>query len=317
MLETRFKVIFLLVVLFAASLPVIAILRGTVSTPYEAEPRPAEQDQGASNPELASAEEPLEEELVVIPAGPFIFGTNRGGFDEQPERTIYLDQFLIDRYEVTNAQYAAFVKTTGHRKSGPPSRYAKNTLRMRGVNQPAVYVSWEDAKAYCEWRGRRLPSEAEWEKAMRGPDGRLWPWGNVEVPNAANWARVDDGFEVAAPVGRVKSDASPYGVMDGAGNVMEWVNDWYLEGAYAAASERNPESPEYGTYKVLRGAAYTSSGSDLRITARSKMMLDFRDETIGFRCAQSSAENGRSSGGVGPEKIIGNRSSRGSETRPK
>ena len=138
MLETRFKVIFLLVVLFAASLPIIAILRGTISTPFEAEPQSAEQDQSASNPESASDEEPLEEELVVIPAGPFVLGTNRGGFDEQPERTIYLDQFLIDRYEVTNAQYAAFVKATGHRKSGPPSRYAKNTLRMRGVNQPAV-----------------------------------------------------------------------------------------------------------------------------------------------------------------------------------
>ncbi|MBA5869971.1 MAG: SUMF1/EgtB/PvdO family nonheme iron enzyme [Nitrospira sp. CR2.1] len=317
MLETRFKVVFLFAVLFAASLPIIAILRGTISTPFESASTHSDAEVIDTGLDGAASEDPLPEELVVIPAGPFVLGTNRGGFDEQPERKIYLDEFRIDRYEVTNAQYAAFVKATGHRKSGPPSRYAKNTLRMRGVNQPAVYVSWEDAKAYCEWRGRRLPSEAEWEKAMRGPDGRLWPWGNVEVPNAANWARVDDGFEVAAPVGRVKSDASPYGVMDGAGNVMEWVNDWYLEGAYAAASERNPESPEYGTYKVLRGAAYTSSGSDLRITARSKMMQDFRDETIGFRCAQSSAENVRSSGGVGQEKIIENRSSRGSETRPK
>jgi formylglycine-generating enzyme required for sulfatase activity len=289
MLETRFKVIFLIVVLFAASLPLIAILRGTISTPFEVEPPYAKQESTSSASESSSSEEPLAEELVTIPAGPFVRGTDKGGFDERPERTIYLDAFLIDRYEVTNAQYAAFVKATGHRKSGPPSRYAKNTMRMRGVNQPVVYVSWEDAKAYCEWRGRRLPTEAEWEKAMRGTDGRLWPWGNIEVPNGANWARVDDGFEVAAPVGHVRSDASPYGVMDGAGNVMEWVEDWYLESAYSEAPDRNPVGPEYGTYKVLRGAAYTSSGSDLRITARSKMMLDFRDETIGFRCAQSSA----------------------------
>lgn len=316
MLETRFKVIFLIVVLLAASLPLIAILRGTISTPFEAGTQHAEQEPTSSAPESSASEEPLAEELVAVPAGPFVRGTNKGGFDERPERTIYLDAFLIDRYEVTNAQYAAFVKATGHRKSGPPSRYAKNTLRMRGVNQPAVYVSWEDAKAYCEWRGRRLPTEAEWEKAMRGPDGRLWPWGNVEVPNGANWARVDDGFEVAAPVGRVRSDVSPYGVMDGAGNVMEWVDDWYLEGAYAEATDRNPVSPEYGTYKVLRGAAYTSSGSDLRITARSKMMLDFRDETIGFRCAQSSAGSDQSAGTLAG-KITGNQSSRGSETRPK
>lgn len=317
MLETRFKVIFLFVVLFAASMPLIAILRGTSSTPFEVDPQHMGEEVVTPVQESSGAEEPLQEELVTIPAGPFVRGTNRGGFDERPERTIYLDSFLIDRYEVTNAQYAAFVKATGHRKSGPPSRYAKNTARMRGVNQPVVYVSWEDAKAYCEWRGRRLPTEAEWEKAMRGTDGRLWPWGNVEIHDGANWARVDDGFEVAAPVGRVRSDESPYGVMDGAGNVMEWVEDWYQENAYAESQDRNPSSPEYGTYKVLRGAAYTSAGSDLRITARSKMMLDFRDETIGFRCAQSSKGNGQSRDGMVSEKVIGNQSSRGSETRPK
>jgi sulfatase modifying factor 1 len=302
MLETRFKVIFLFVVLFAASMPLIAILRGTSSTPFEADPQRLEEEAATSVADSSGADEPLPEDLVPIPAGPFVRGSDRGGFDERPEQTIYLDRFLIDRYEVTNAQYAAFVKATGHRKSGPPSRYAKNTARMRGVNQPVVYVSWEDAKAYCEWRGRRLPTEAEWEKAMRGTDGRLWPWGNVEIQDGANWARVDDGFEVAAPVGRVRSDESPYGVMDGAGNVMEWVEDWYQENAYAESPDRNPQSPEYGTYKVLRGAAYTSAGSDLRISARSKMMSDFRDETIGFRCAQSSSESGQSNEGMVAEK---------------
>ena len=145
MLETRFKIIFLVVVLFAASLPLIAILRGTISTPFEAEPPHGEENSGRPSAEPSVVEEPIAEELIPIPAGPFVRGTNGGGFDERPERTIYLDGFLIDRYEVTNAQYAAFVKATGHRKSGPPSRYAKNTARMRGVNQPAVYVSWEDA----------------------------------------------------------------------------------------------------------------------------------------------------------------------------
>ncbi len=316
MLETRFKVIFLFVVLFAASMPLIAILRGTSSTPFEADPQHVEKNAANRSSESSTVEEPIAEVLVGVPAGPFVRGTDRGGLDERPERTIYLDGYSIDRYEVTNAQYAAFVKATGHRKAGPPSRYAKNTARMRGVNQPVVYVSWEDAKAYCEWRGRRLPTEAEWEKAMRGTDGRLWPWGNVEIQDGANWARVDDGFEVAAPVGRVRSDESPYGVMDGAGNVMEWVDDWYQENAYAVSPERNPPSPEYGTYKVLRGGAYTSSGSDLRITARSKMMMDFRDETIGFRCAQSGVENEDPRGRKTPEKIRENQSNRGSETRP-
>lgn len=302
MLETKFKVVFFFVVLFAASMPLIAILRGTISTPFEVESLHPDEKYAGSSTEESSSEQPISEELVTIPAGPFVRGTEQGGFDERPERTIYLDGFLIDRYEVTNTQYAAFVKETGHRKSGPPSRYAKNMTRMRGVNQPVVYVSWEDAKAYCTWRGKRLPSEAEWEKAMRGTDGRLWPWGNIEIQAGANWARVDDGFDVAAPVGQVKSDASQYGVMDGAGNVMEWVDDWYFESAYTEAPERNPPGPEYGIYKVLRGAGYASSGSDLRITARSKMMPDFRDETIGFRCAQSGAENGEPDGGGGSRK---------------
>lgn len=316
MLETKFKIIFLVVVLLAAGIPLIAILRGTTSTPFEVESRHSDDGASGDSTDLPSPEAPIAEDIVMIPAGPFVRGTDQGGFDERPERTVYLDGFLIDRYEVTNAQYAAFVKETGHRKAGPPSRYAKNTSRMRGPNQPVVYVSWEDAATYCDWRGMRLPSEAEWEKAMRGTDGRLWPWGNVEILDGANWARVDDGFEVAAPVGRVRSDTSPYGVMDGAGNVMEWVNDWYLEGAYAEAPERNPRSPEYGTYKVLRGAAYTSSGSDLRITARNKMPSDFRDETIGFRCAKSRVGRDVPQAAKEVGSITGNRSSRGSETRP-
>jgi formylglycine-generating enzyme required for sulfatase activity len=293
MLETKFKVALLLAVLAAASLPIMGILRGTVFTPYEQDtshvdnlvPAGAESDPN---------EQPIPEEAVLIPEGPFIRGTDQGGFDEQPQRTLHLSAFMIDKYEVTNSQYSAFVAATGHRKSGPPSRYAKNMARMRGVNQPVVYVSWDDAQAYCQWKQRRLPTEAEWEKAMRGTNGQLWPWGSVEVPSAANWARVDDGFEIAAPVGRFKSDVSPFGVRDGAGNVIEWVDDWYQENAYREASETNPRSPEHGTYKVLRGAGYTSSGSDLRITSRNKMVPDFRDETIGFRCAQDIKNVGAS-----------------------
>ena len=317
MLETKFKVALLLAVLAAASLPIMGILRGTILTPFEDEAAhvaPASVETPAGS---VSMETPVEEDMVLIPAGVFIRGTDQGGFDEQPKRSIYLDAFMIDRYEVTNAQYAAFVNASGHRKSGPPSRYAKNMARMRGANQPVVYVSWDDAQAYCRWAGRRLPTEAEWEKAMRGTDGRLWPWGNVEIPAGANWARVDDGYDVTAPVGHFKSDVSPYGVMDGAGNVLEWVEDWYQENAYAEAPERNPKSLEHGTFRVLRGAGYTSSGSDLRITSRSKMMADFRDETIGFRCARSVDQNGESAGPGSSKNITENQSSRGSRTRPK
>ena len=293
MLETKFKLAFLFVVIAFAALPIMGILRGTVMTPYEENP-PAGED--TSEPESAATEDPIADEMVTIPAGPFLRGTMSGGFDEQPQRTIYLDTFSIDRFEVTNHQYQQFVLATGHRKSGPPSRYAKSISKMRGPNQPAVYVSWDDANEYCRWKSKRLPTEAEWEKAMRGTDGRLWPWGNQEMPNGANWARVQDGYEVSARVGSFSTDKSPYGVMDGAGNVMEWVADWYQEAYYKESPDKNPPSPEFGTFRVMKGAGYTTSGSDVRITSRSKMVPDFRDETIGFRCAISGSFAGSGAG---------------------
>jgi formylglycine-generating enzyme required for sulfatase activity len=284
MLETKFKVAFLLVVLFMASLPVMGILRGTSLPPVD--PTLPQTPEPTALPAAAN-ETPLAEEMVSIPAGPFIRGTNAGGYDEQPERPIYLNAFSIDRYEVTNHQYQAFVAATGHRKAAPPSRYAKNMSRMGGVNQPVTYVSWDDADAYCRWKGRRLPTEAEWEKAMRGTDGRLWPWGNDPDPAASNRASAKDGYEATAPVGTFTRDVSPFRVADGAGNVMEWVADWYAEDAYRDPAHRNPHGPDHGVFRVMRGGGYTTSGSDARITSRSKMVPDFRDETIGFRCAVS------------------------------
>jgi formylglycine-generating enzyme len=289
MLETKFKVLFLLAVLAFAAIPIMGILRGTQLTPFEASSTDSTNaiPTATIDSSKVSHEEPVKEEMVSIPAGPFIRGTNEGGLDEQSQRTLLLDAFAIDRYEVTNHQYQQFVDVTGHRKSGPPARYAKNMSKMLSINQPVVYVSWEDAETYCHWKGKRLPTEAEWEKAMRGSDGRLWPWGNVEQPNGANWARVEDGHEVSAVVGTVQTDKSPYGVMDGAGNVMEWVADWYGERYFTEAPEQNPPGPDHGVYRVLRGGGYATTGADIRITSRSKMVADFRDETIGFRCAVS------------------------------
>ncbi|HWF61641.1 MAG TPA: SUMF1/EgtB/PvdO family nonheme iron enzyme [Nitrospira sp.] len=314
MLETKFKVVFLFVVLACAAMPIVAILRGTTLTPFE-EPI-GSTDVAQPEQDSAAKEAPVQEEMVTIPEGPFVRGTESGGFDEQPPRTIYLDAFSIDRYEVTNHQYQQFVLATGHRKPGLPARYAKSGGKVKGTNQPVVYVSWDDATEYCRWKGTRLPTEAEWEKAMRGSDGRLWPWGNKEQANGANWARVQDGYEVSAPVGSFQADKSAYGVMDGAGNVIEWVADWYDETYYKSSPEQNPPSPEYGTYRVLRGGGYTTTGGDVRITSRSKMMPDFRDETIGFRCAISKTGM-KEEGEKKSDEFTGNQSSRESKTRPK
>jgi formylglycine-generating enzyme required for sulfatase activity len=307
MLETRFKIALLVVVAIFASFPIMGILRGTTLPPIEPDlpevPAAGGQTSGVDEP-------PVEDAMVVVPAGPFTRGTIAGGFDEQPVKQIYLDAYAIDKYEVTNHHYAAFVAATGHRKAGPPSRYAKNMARMRGVNQPVVYVSWDDADAYCRWKGKRLPTEAEWEKAMRGGDKRLWPWGNDIDPLASNWAVAKDGHEVAAPVGAFPRDVSPFGAADGAGNVIEWVADWYGENIYNDPVDRNPQGPEFGTFKVLRGGGYTTSGTDVRVTSRSKMVPDFRDETIGFRCAVSGGQSGKSRQVAKREKVTGNQSNR-------
>jgi formylglycine-generating enzyme required for sulfatase activity len=300
MLETRFKIALLLAVLFLTSLPIFGIMRGTSPPPEQ--PGLSAPEEGPSSTGDRSSEKPVKEEMVSIPAGPFIRGTKLGGYDEQPERTIFLDAFSIDRFEVTNHHYQTFLAATGHRKAAPPSRYAKNLSRMRGVNQPATYVSWEDAHDYCRWKGKRLPTEAEWEKAMRGTDGRLWPWGNEPDPLASNWGSARDGFEVTAPVGYFRRDVSPFGVADGAGNVMEWAADWYSEEAYRAPVDRNPTGPDHGVYRVMRGGGYTSHGTDIRITSRSRMVPDFRDETIGFRCAISGSVEGATGGEAGSEK---------------
>ena len=291
MLEPRFKIVMLLAVLISAGLPIIGILRGTTRPPVEEAVIPVSDE---TRSDSVATGFPIGDEMVLIPAGSFVRGTNAGGYDEQPERQIFLDSFSIDRYETTNHQYRQFVEATGHRKSGPPSRYAKNMTNMRGVNQPVVYVSWDDAQSYCRWKGKRLPTEAEWEKAMRGVDGRLWPWGQALDWAASNRAHVNDGFEATAPVGSFPRDVSPYGVSDGAGNVLEWVADWYGEEAFRISEAQNPEGPDHGTFRVMRGGGYTTTGVDVRITSRSKMVPDFRDDTIGFRCATSAAEGGGS-----------------------
>ncbi len=293
-MDRRLKLILLVVILFMIGMPVSGILRGTNPPPPDpdlvgiVDPLQVTPSSSSGTPQKV-----IPEEMVFIPAGPFVQGTTQGGFNERPERTVILQGFWIDRWEVTNHYYLQFVEQTGHRKPGPPSRYAKRLAQLRGPNQPVAYVSWYDADAYCKWKRKRLPREAEWEKAMRGIDGRLWPWGNSPRVHKANLGGRADGYEATAPVGSFPLDRSPFGVHDGFGNLMEWVTDWYEEQAALLNEVQEATFADRGGYKTLRGAGYTSYGNDLRITGRSFMVPDFRDETIGFRCAKSEPEKKR------------------------
>ena len=286
-MDGRFKLIFLLAVLLMTSLPVMGILKGPPIPEQDSPFPPSDSIESASDPSGHSVQL-IEESMIEIPAGPFILGSQAGGYNEKPQHESELGTFWIDRYEVTYSQYMKFVEAKEHRKPGPPSRYARNFEKLRGPNQPVTYVSWADAQEYCQWKGKRLPREKEWEKAMRGTDGRTWPWGEGLEGFPANFGGDEDGFEVSAPVGTFSRDQSIFGVFDGAGNVMEWVDDWYVEDIYRQnrpVKKVNVSPPS--TYKTMRGGGYTSRGVDLRITNRSFMVPDFRDETIGFRCARS------------------------------
>ena len=212
--------------------------------------------------------------------------------DEQPQRLVYTASFWIDRYEVTNDTYARFVQTTGHRApahSNPASTLWENNAPIAGIgNHPVVNVSWEDAVAYCAWMSKRLPTEAEWEKAARGADGRLYPWGN-ESPTAerANYEREWDDGKALRAVGTTPNGRSFYGVHDMAGNAREWTQDWYAPDYYKQAPDRNPRGPEQGVLKVIRGGSWRSPLADISATARGRGGFALRTHGTGFRCARS------------------------------
>jgi formylglycine-generating enzyme required for sulfatase activity len=219
-------------------------------------------------------------EMVLVPAGEFWMGSDESA-DEQPRHRVGLDAYYIDKYEVTNAFYKRFMEATGRAAPG----YWNNTS-FNGESQPVVGVSWHDADAYCKWAGKRLPTEAEWEKAARGTDGRKYPWGEQWDSSRAN---AGDKLGKTAPVGSYPSGASPYGVHDMAGNVWEWVADWYDKDYYKRSPERNPTGPDSGWNKVLRGGSwYDDPFFALRTASRGNVTPVLRNDLIGFRCARGS-----------------------------
>src|SRR5262245_10596421 len=227
-----------------------------------------------------------EPSMVLVPAGEFTMGNATGDPDERPAHQVYLDAFYIDRYEVSVGDYAAFLRETGN----PAPSDWKTMNQPAHRKQPVSNVDWADAAAYCKWAGKRLPTEAEWEKAARGTDGRIYPWGN-EPPTRrhANYGQAgSNGNGSLAPVGSFEEGKSPYGVYDMAGNVWEWVSDWYDHDFYKDSPSRNPIGPSTGGYKGIRGGAWNSSSRALRSSDRYWDPPSFRSQYFpGIRCAKN------------------------------
>jgi len=226
--------------------------------------------------------------MVEIPEGAFTMGSDgtQALEDERPAHQVWLSAFLMDLHEVTTAQYAVFLTETGR-----PAPWLWETVNViQHGDQPVIGVDWADADAYCRWKGKRLPTEAEWEKAARGTDGRLYPWGNrvpsTDHANFALGARFSYS-QVLMPVQSYDAGRSPYGLYNMAGNVWEWTQDWYATNYYDGSPERNPQGPEQGQFKVLRGGSWSDLPKYLLAYGRFKLPAGTRNSYTGFRCAKS------------------------------
>ncbi len=229
--------------------------------------------------------------MVRVPAGEFIMGSDERLPDEGPQHRVWLDSFDIDQFEVTNLQYQKFNEAT-HRRS--PSHWRNRTFPGGKADHPVTHVSWKDADAYCRWAGKRLPTEAEWEKATRGTDGRTYPWGNdfdiARANTPLRWSAIGR-FGDTTPVGAFAGGVSPYGAYDMSGNVWEWTASWYQP--YPG---NTTPSESYGTrYKVLKGGswfdcAFYRCGISAPTFNRAFFATKVKNESFGFRCARDVKE---------------------------
>jgi formylglycine-generating enzyme required for sulfatase activity len=240
-----------------------------------------------SKPAFTPAAMPLPTEITdtkgvsmrLIPAGTFTMGSDNGDADEQPAHNVYLDAYYVDTYEVTNAFYKICVDAGICYSPKNENRYSV----FKYADYPVVYVDWNMSKTYCEWRGAELPTEAQWEKAARGTDGRTYPWGEGINPNRVNYNANAGG---ATAVGSYPGGVNLYGLYEIAGNVSEWVADWYQETFYQNSPLENPLGPDSGQYRVLRGGSWYDNSDLVSSVTRSKDEPSAFADYIGFRCAR-------------------------------
>ncbi len=330
--------IFALAVIFCGAAPLLNYYFNAINLPFlvaswQIKPTSLEKEYTKTQMIVFLPESNLQIEMQRIPAGKFLLGNDDGHSNSRPARAIYLDDFWIDRTEVTNEQFAAFVLETGYttfverEKTGnyssntglrPPESDAVWYSPQGGASNienlashPVVQVSWYDAVLYCQWRGARLPTNAEWEKAARGVDGYLYPWGNSFDGTKLNYCDTNcveinkddafnDQYERTAPVGSYPDGASPYNVLDMSGNVSEWVSDWYLEHYYIYSPWANPQGPdnneipherfldhESGGAKVIRGGSWQTPQEFTTTYYRNSVPPKLGGSDLGFRCAYS------------------------------
>lgn len=258
---------------------------------------------------------PAHDDMVTIPAGTFLMGSDkkvdRNAYQpEFPQRRVYLDAYEIDKYEVTTVQFLKFVLATD-RKPLIDWQYDGGNFQETMANHPVMHVSWFDADAYCQWAGKRLPTSAEWEKAARGEDGRIYPWGNEPAGlSRANFGRTGLSGPVRdrperlllyppiISVDKYENAVSPYGVFQMAGNVAEWTADWYDQHYYKTAPDRNPKGPEKGTQRAFRGGGWIDSTPSVRPAQRNGTDPNTKMNWLGFRCARDAKDAGEASGGT-------------------
>ncbi len=319
--------------LFAVSLLIVSVVLGALHPPPPAFPEQAKKEPETSQAADPDSEPRVQRSprndfsrMVQIPAGRFKRGSTfeetkrfyqackrldkSCAFwwykDEYPDKLVYLDSYWIDKFEVTNEDYLEFVQATGHRPALDDScetRKCKEGNLWKGTwfpprirNQPVTQVNWFDAEAYCRWRGKRLPSEAEWEKAARGPSGNLYPWGNDSPKGRATYKRKWRGVFTMTDVGSYSNGASLYGVHDMAGNVWEWVDDWYHMYYYSLGRTKNPKGPAHGEFKVVRGGSWVNYADALRSAFRRWSRPQVRFNDTGFRCAKDSEDEAEEDG---------------------